>query len=172
MEIWDLYDSNRIKTGEKAVRGLQLAKGKLRIVISVCILGPDGCMLIQQRQPWKGCYPDLWDISAAGSAIAGDTSQSAAEREVLEELGYALDLSEIRPSFTISFNEGFDDFYILKRDIDINTLTLQQEEVKAVRWASRDEIIDMIDQGIFVPYHKELIDLIFAMQDKIGAHKH
>ncbi|MCI8332795.1 MAG: NUDIX domain-containing protein [Clostridiales bacterium] len=172
MEIWDLYDGNRAKTGEKAVRGEPLAAGKMRIVVSVCFLNGDGNMLIQQRQPWKGCYPDLWDISAAGSAIAGENSQDAAQREVMEELGYALDLSQFRPSFTMNFNHGFDDFYILKRDIDLDTLTLQKEEVKAVRWAGKEEILSMIDQGIFVPYHKELIDLIFAMQDHLGAHQY
>ncbi|MCI8590452.1 MAG: NUDIX domain-containing protein [Clostridiales bacterium] len=171
MEIWDLYDQNRSKIGETAVRGLPIDKGKFRIVVSICIIGHDGRMLIQQRQPWKGCYPNLWDISVAGSAIAGETSQRAAEREVLEELGYSLDLSEVRPSFTINFFEGFNDFYIVKRDIDLSRLTLQAEEVQAVRWASKEEIADMIEQGTFIPYHPEVISLIFAMQDHIGAHR-
>ena len=53
-------------------------------------------MLIQHRQPFKSGWSDLWDITVGGSAVSGDTSQTAAEREVLEEIGYKLDLSNIR----------------------------------------------------------------------------
>ena len=42
----------------------------------------------------------MWDISVGGSAIQGDSSQTAAEREVLEELGIKLDLQGVRPHFT------------------------------------------------------------------------
>lgn len=32
----------------------------------------------------------MWDLTVGGSAISGDTSQMAAEREVYEEIGYPL----------------------------------------------------------------------------------
>ena len=170
MEIWDVYDRDRVKTGETAERGPPHGQGQYHIVVSICIIGSDGKMLIQQRQPWKEGYPDLWDITVGGSALAGETSGKAAEREVLEEIGYPLSLTNVRPSFTVNFYEGFDDFYIVKADIDLCTLRLQQEEVKAVKWASKDEILSMMDQGSFIPYHKQIIELIFAMKDHLGAH--
>ena len=52
--------------------------------------------------------PYMWDVTVAGVAAKGDSSQSAAEREALEELGLALDSSDKRPHFTVNSEAGFD----------------------------------------------------------------
>lgn len=82
MEIWDLYTKDRIKTEETMVRGEKITKGFYRLVVHVCIFNSQGEMLIQQRQLFKSSWPNMWDVTVGGSAISGDTSQSAAEREV------------------------------------------------------------------------------------------
>ena len=170
MEIWDLYTKDRIKTEETMVRGEKITKGFYRLVVHVCIFNSRGEMLIQQRQPFKSSWSNMWDITVGGSAISGDTSQSAAEREVYEEIGYKLSLDGIRPALTINFEDGFDDMYIIKKDIEISDLYLQYEEVKAVKWASKEEILKLIDEEIFIPYHKSLIELLFFMKDTKGTH--
>lgn len=170
MEIWDLYTKDRIKTEETMVRGEKITKGFYRLVVHVCIFNSRGEMLIQQRQPFKSSWSNMWDITVGGSAISGDTSQSAAEREVYEEIGYKLSLDRIRPALTINFEDGFDDMYLIKKDIEISDLYLQYEEVKAVKWASKEEILKMIDEEIFIPYHKSLIELLFFMKDTKGTH--
>ena len=109
MEIWDLYTKDRIKTEETMVRGEKITKGFYRLVVHVCIFNSRGEMLIQQRQPFKSSWSNMWDITVGGSAISGDTSQSAAERKVYEEIGYKLSLDGIRPALTIKFEDGFDD---------------------------------------------------------------
>lgn len=127
-------------------------------------------MLIQHRQPFKSGWSDLWDITVGGSAVSGDTSQTAAEREVLEEIGYKLDLSNIRPSFTINFKNGFNDIYLVEREIEIDTLKLQYEEVKEVKWATADEIKSMIESGEFIPYDKSFIDMLFFLRNHNGLY--
>lgn len=112
----------------------------------------------------------MWDITVGGSAVSGDTSQTAAEREVLEEIGYKLDLSNIRPSFTINFKNGFNDIYLVEREIEIDTLKLQYEEVKEVKWATADEIKSMIESGEFIPYDKSFIDMLFFLRNHNGLH--
>ena len=94
----------------------------------------------------------------------------AAEREVYEEIGYKLSLDGIRPSLTINFDKGFDDIYLIQKDIDISKLKLQYEEVQSVKWASKEEILSMIDEEIFIPYHKSLIDLLFFMRTSKNSH--
>ena len=64
MELWDVYDINRNKTGKTAVRGEGLPEGGYHLVVHVCIIGSDGRMLIQQRQPFKHGFSNLWDVSA------------------------------------------------------------------------------------------------------------
>lgn len=169
MELFDLYDENRIKTGKTIERGKEIPDGLYHIVVHVCIFNSNGQMLIQQRQPFKAGWPDMWDVSVGGSAVSGDTSQTAAEREVFEEIGHKINLNHHRPVLTVHFDHGFDDIYTVIEDIDINNLVLQPEEVQAVKWATEEEIIGMIDDGIFIPYHKELIKLLFFMRNHRGT---
>lgn len=170
MEIWDLYDKDRIKTGETMVRGSQFKENTYHLVVHVCVFNLEGKMLIQQRQPFKDGWPNMWDITVGGSAVSGDTSQLAAEREVYEEIGYKLSLDGVRPALTINFDKGFDDIYLIQKDIDISKLKLQYEEVQSVKWASKEEILSMIDKEIFIPYHKSLIDLLFFMRTSKNSH--
>ena len=170
MELFDLYTEDREKTGKTMVRGEKVPEGLYRMVIHVCIFDETGRMLIQQRQPFKEGWPNRWDISVGGSAVAGDSSRSAAERETMEELGLSIDLTEVRPSLTIYFEHGFDDYYILTKEVDLDTLRLQPEEVQAVRWAEPEEILQMIDDGRFIPYEKGLIGFLFSRRIYRGAH--
>jgi isopentenyldiphosphate isomerase len=170
MELWDLYDHDRLPTGETHERGTPLPQGRYHMVVHVVIFNTKGEMLIQQRQPFKSGWPNLWDVTVGGSAIAGDTSRSAAQRETLEEIGLHIDLSSEQPKLTIPFDVGFDDIYTLVMDVDLNALHLQESEVQAVRWAGMEDIFSLMKAGQFLPYHRSLIELLFAMKDSRGAH--
>ena len=170
MELFDLYTGEREKTGRTMVRGEPVPEGFYRLVIHVCIFDPQGRMLIQQRQPFKAGWSNLWDLSVGGCAVAVDSSRSAAERETLEELGLSLDLSDVRPTLTMHWDHGFDDYYAVTQAVDPDSLRLQYEEVQAVRWASMEEILEMIDDGRFIPYEKSLIGLLFFRRNHRSSH--
>ncbi|WP_318246316.1 NUDIX hydrolase [Bacillus sp. PS06] len=144
MELWDVYDINRNKTDRTWVRGKELKSGDFHLVVHVCIFNSNGEMLIQQRQSFKEGWPNLWDLTAGGSALAGDTSQTAAERELYEEIGLKVDFQQVRPHLTINFENGFDDFYLIQEEVQLHMLTLQYEEVQNVKWASKADILTMI----------------------------
>ena len=163
MELWDVYDKNRLLTGKTGERGKPLPEGGYHMVVHVCLFNQKGQMLIQQRQAFKHGWPNLWDVTAGGSAIAGETSAQAAQRELFEEVGYAADFSALRPHLTINFSNGFDDYYFLEREVELSLLKLQEEEVQAVAWAEKDEILEMIAQGSFVPHRSAFISLLFEM---------
>ncbi len=169
MERFDLYTADRQKTGRTLERGERTPDGLYRLVIHVCIFDEAGRMLIQQRQPFKATWSNLWDVSVGGCAVTGDTSRTAAEREVREELGLAIDLTDVRPTMTLCWDHGFDDYYVLTKNLDLETLTLQPEEVQAVRWASKDEVLAMIDDSRFIPYEKSLIELLFTRRTNRNA---
>lgn len=171
MELWDIYDITRNKTNRIMVRGADFNKGDYHMVVHICIFNLKSEMLIQQRQPFKEGWPNMWDITVGGSAIKGDTSQMAAERELMEELGIKISLQNIRPYLTINFDNGFDDIYLIQKDIDIADLTLQYEEVQRVKWASKEEIFSMIDSGEFIPYYQSLIQLLFDIKNRYGCHQ-
>ncbi len=167
-ELWDLYSRDREKTGKIHRRGDSLKEGEYHLVVHICIFNSKNELLIQQRQPFKEGWPNMWDVTAAGSALQGETSQQAAEREVAEEIGLKIDLSNNRPNFTINFARGFDDYYLLEQEVDLASLHLQEEEVQAVRWVSKEEVLAMQAQGTMIPYW--FLDKLFEIRDMQGAH--
>ena len=90
------------------------------------------------------------------------------EREFREELGVSLDLSGLRPSVTVNFDGGFDDFYILTKDLSPEDLTLQREEVRAVRWAALEDVLGMLRREEFIPYPESFLRFLFDMRDQFG----
>ena len=164
-EIWDVYDVNRQRTGKTVVRQAAWGFEKYHLIVHVCVFHPDGRMLIQKRAHEKGAWADLWDISAGGSALAGEDSWQAAEREVREELGLQLDLREVRPHLSVNYERGFDDFYSVIRNVDPGRLVLQATEVSEVRWANLQEVRRMEHEHMFVPYFPGLIDLMWQIRD-------
>ena len=169
MEKWDLYDRHRYKIGKQLFRGEAMKQGEFHLVVHVCIFNSNGHMLIQQRQPFKQGWSNLWDLTCGGSAVAGDTSQQAASRELFEELGVHYDFEKMRPHFTINFERGFDDYYLIEYDIDLNDLKLQTEEVQAVKWASKEEILELIEQDQFIPYYESIISFLFESRNHYGS---
>lgn len=151
-ELWDVYDKDRARTGRLHRRGERLPEGQYHLVVHVCIFNSQNQMLIQQRQPFKEGWNNMWDLTVGGSAVAGDSSSQAAEREVYEELGLKIDLSGVRPDFSVTFPEGFDDYYLIRKDVELSELVLQETEVQRVKWADKEEVLKMQEEGTFIPY--------------------
>ena len=182
MEKWDLYDENYQPTGRTISRGAPLPDGTYHLVVHVVLRNAKGQMLIQQRQETKAMYPGMWDITLAGNALAGESSQEAASREIGEELGVKLDLTGIRPDVTVHFHSGFDDIYLIREGSEgakkafgerpfpsgMEDFTLQEEEVQAVRWASEEEVLDLLERGEFLPYYPGFLSYLFAMEENSG----
>lgn len=168
MELVDLYDENRAPLGRTAERYGPKGPGEYRTVVHVCAFSRDGRFLIQRRTENKHIWPGRWDLSVGGGVDAGETSRQAAEREFREELGVALDLTGVRPSCTVNFDGGFDDFFLVERDLGLEELTLQKEEVARARWAELPEILDMVDRGEFIDYPKSFLAFLFDMRGTFG----
>jgi len=161
MEVWDLYDEERRLTGETMRRGDPIPEGRYHLVVHCAIFNAAGQMLIQHRQPFKQGWSDLWDISMGGSAVRGDDSRRACEREVREELGLKLDLTGMRPVCTLYFPGIINDVYVVHRELDPAALVCQPEEVSEARWASEEEVLAMIAEGAFIPYTPAFVSLLF-----------
>ena len=101
-ELWDVYDVNRQRTGKIIDRPSAWGQEAYHLIIHVAIFDSQSRMLIQRRSPKKKAWADLWDVSAGGSALAGEDSWQAAERETREELGIQLNLRDVLPHFSIN----------------------------------------------------------------------
>lgn len=165
MEFWDVYDKNRKPKGYKIMRGgdRRLGKGEYHLTCHVCLFSADCRMLIQKRNGYKGLWGGLWDITAGGSVLAGESSGAGAARELIEEIGVSADFSSVSPAMTFYHAECISDYFFVEMEVVPEELSLQYSEVTDVRYASREEILAMVRSGEFVPYKESFINLIFDM---------
>ncbi len=162
MERWDIYDRQRQKLGYSKASHESLEDHEYRLVVHGIIINSRNEMLVQKRSRQKEILGGYWDLSWAGSVQKDETSLEGLRRELSEELGLFFRLDK-RPDFTINFENGFDDFFIFRRDLDLKELRLDKEEVEDVNWLDFPAIIKLIEGGEFIPYQKSFIKLIFDM---------
>jgi len=174
-EAWDILGVDGQPTGRVVTRNVgggdpesNLQPGERHKVVIACVFDPDGRLLIQQRTPTKVDWPNFWDLTG-GSALKGETSQQAISRELSEEVGLHLDFSVQVPHVTLTTPTAFIDIYLADvPSIDLTKLVLQDDEVQAVRWATLPEILNMVGDGTFCPYHRSLKQLIFDVRCRPG----
>ena len=163
LELWDIYDEYRRPLGYTRARGERLAKGEFHIDAHLCLFDSMDRMLIQERQTSKLSFPGKWDLTAGGSVTAGETSRSAIERELYEEMGLRVSLDRAIPPLTLNYSWGFDDIYVARTTAKLSDLRLQAEEVRSARLASLDEVLTLADCGLFVPHPPSLIRYLFDL---------
>jgi len=161
MEIRDLYDVNKNLTGKTFVKGEQVPNGYYYLIVAVILENSKGDFLIQKRVLRKG---GKWALTA-GHPKSGENSFIGLCSEVSEELG--IDISKDNPKLVDTWinNDQIFDIYYLKKDIKIDDIVIQEEEVDGVRYASIDEINDMHSKGEF---HENHFILFNKCLDKIG----
>lgn len=152
MELWDILDCNRQKTGKLIERGQPMRQDEYHLVVHVWISNSQGQYLISKRTPNK-TYPLMWETTG-GSAIAGDSSLQAALREVKEELGIKLNPNGGKCIYSyknqLSNFPDFVDVWLFQQEIDITSVVYQADEVCDARWATLEEIKQLIVDGKFV----------------------
>lgn len=163
MELVDIYDAQHRRTGRSMERNGKVGPGDRLLIVHVCLFNSRGEMLIQKRQDTKDRYPGCWDVSAGGFAGSGEDSVDCALRELSEELGLKPEKDRLHFLLTEPFSYVLDDFYLLRGDYDVNSLTLQAEEVSEAAWAGWEEISAMLTDGRFVDYDRGLMERIFAL---------
>lgn len=149
-ELWDVYDENRNRTGRVHRRGEPLKPGEYHLVVHVWMMNRNGEFLLTRRSPNKG-FPNLWE-STGGSALAGDDSIVAAIREVKEETGLTLEPSGGTLVLTSRKDNYFRDVWLFRQDFDLREVVLQPGETTDCRYAGKDRIVQMYQNGQLVPY--------------------
>ena len=142
-ELRDLYDINSNKTNKTYRKGDLIPEGYYPMVVMVVIRNSNGEFLMQKRVESKG---GDWGVTG-GHPKSGETPIEGIITELKEELG--LDFS--KENF-IEYDSGCDGkdcykMYFVTKDININDITIQQEELSEVRWFTMDELKGMVNSG-------------------------
>lgn len=142
MEMVDKLDNKRQMLNRTTERSEKI-EGEYRQSVHTWIMNSKGEFLIQKRSPNKKTFPNMWS-QTGGGVDEGETTLQAALRECNEELGVSIDLNNIE--LILSFKRKFDfvDVWLVKQDIDISNIVLQEEEVSEVKWSSIDEIRELM----------------------------
>lgn len=85
-ELFDVVDGADRVVG-RAARADVHARGLRHRATHVLVYDPRGRLYVQRRALDKECSPGLWDTSAAGHVLAGESYDACAQRELAEELG-------------------------------------------------------------------------------------
>ncbi len=67
----------------------------------------------------------------------------------------------MRPLYTFNFKDGFDDMFVVERDVSLEQIKFVDGEVQAVKWAGQKEILKLIKKKKFIQYYPSVINLIF-----------
>ena len=147
MEYLDLYDENQNLIGEKVLRTkkMELEDGKYIKIVIVFIKNDENKFLIQKTSKQK---ESIW-ATTGGLVSSGYTSDDTIIKEIEEELGLNIDFKELKHIETIKRGHAFQDTYYLEKNIDIEDIKIQEEEVEFVKWLSIEEIKGLIKNNEF-----------------------
>ena len=155
-EFWDLLDSEGNKTGEKVVGLENIPEGFYHLGVDVWVVNSENKILIQKRSSQKRLSPNVWAMTG-GSNISGETSIETIEREVKEELGIELNSKNMILATKFKTGHVWIDTYFVRQEIDLEKVVLQEEEVWNVKWASFDEIEELVQKGQFIQHRWEFV---------------
>lgn len=167
MEYWDIYDKNKQKTGRKMKRNdWCLADDEYHLSVLGVVKRTDGRFLITKRVMTKHWAPGWWEVPG-GACMAGEESEEAVVREVLEETGLDVTKDSWTGGYKFTYhreNPGtgdnyFVDVYCFCGDFDENDVHAQETETDGFMIASLEEIEEYARQGIFL--HFDSIKQVF-----------
>ena len=164
-EIFDVVDEHDRVIGQ-APRSVVHAQKLLHRAVHIFVFNSRGELLLQKRSATKDEYPLCYTSSASGHLSAGETYETAAPRELKEELGLSG-----RLEWLSKFSAGPDtsqEHTVLYRTVTDASPRIDPNEISAVTFHRLNEIAGMIDREphVFSPcfvtlfqwYQRHLID--------------
>ena len=179
MEFLNVCNKYGENTGEVIERNIAHSTGALHRVIQLWIINSNNEILIQQRSLNKESGANLWYVSVGGHIDADENIENTLIRETKEELGLdiSLYLDSIEYLFTFKdnlilnnnayFDNEFYDVFVLKADFKISEITIQKEEVQAVKYISYDDFENIVitEDKTFLHHKKGYQYLLLALKD-------
>lgn len=141
MEIWDLYDKNRILTGKTHVRGERIPEGSYHLVVHVWLRAPDGRYLMSRRAPTRKRFPMLWEC-VGGAVVQGEDTYLGAVREVYEEVG--IDLHGRKGKVIYTKMRDLIEEKVFRDILDVWLFDLKEGEREDLERATTDEVAECL----------------------------
>jgi len=119
--------------------------GRYFMIVLIFIENDKHKFLIQKTSNEKGSEY----ATTGGHVTYGDNGLITALKEVEEELGIKISETEINFVDSIKYPVAYCEIYYIHKNVNIEDLILQEEEVESVDWYSVDEIKKLISNNQF-----------------------
>jgi len=158
MELWDAYDSSLVKIENVTlVRDETIPEGMFHLVCDILVKHVDGTFLLMKRDSQKP-FGGMWEATAGGSALAGETPLQCAVRELREETGIiSTDLAEVGREVSNRTHSIYVEFLCIT-DWNKNKISLQKGETVDYKWISREELLAMNQDELLTERMQKYID--------------
>ena len=150
MEYWDVYDKKGKWKRRVIKKGERLKNNEYHIIAEGWILRDDGNFIIQRRALDKKSFSGMWYCSAGGSVISRETPKEGMVREFKEELGIDISEDELGLKRIITERNTIFYIYLVRKNISLDEITLQEEEVMDVDLADPSKIKKMVEDKTFI----------------------
>lgn len=122
--------------------------------VGIAVFGTDGRLLVHRRAEDKDVWPGRWDLAVGGVVSAGEDYDTAAVREVAEEIGVEVGVGgvELRPIGAGRYAD--DDVAAIVHCYSIvhdGPFTFDDGEVVEVRFVDRAALDELLAVATFVP---------------------
>ena len=158
MELWDAYDRNLEKIeGMTLIRGEKIPEGVYHLVCDIIVRHTDGEYLLMQRDSRKH-YGGMWEATAGGSALQGESPLDCAIRELREETGIRAEyLEEVGRVRAAGRNAIYCEFLCIT-DCKKDSIILQEGETSAYKWVTQDELLSMKREELVTQRMQNFVD--------------
>ena len=150
MESWDVYDKKGQWKRRAIRKGERLKNDEYHIIVEGWILRDDGNFIIQRRALDKKSFAGMWYCSAGGSVISRETPKEGMVREFKEELGVDISEEELRLKRIITEKNTIFYIFLVRKNISLDEIKLQEEEVMDVDLADPNKIRKMVEDKTFI----------------------
>ena len=143
MELEDLYDSKFNRLGKTIRRRVDEIPDGMNIMQSYILIKNNGKYLLEQATARSNNTLAI----PGGHVLAGEDGLIGLRRELKEELGLEnLNIKQI-DTIIYPYKNYIFNIYLIEDDIDINKIVYDSDEVVAVNWYTKNEILDKIKNG-------------------------
>lgn len=120
--------------------------------VFVVVQSSDGRVLVHQRSPDKDIWPSWWDMAVGGVVGLGEDWDTAARREVEEEIGVVADPEPIDDGVLAVYEDDMVSLVGRRyRVVHDGPFTFADGEVVQARFVTRDELARLVDDVPFLP---------------------
>lgn len=144
----------------RVVTRAQMRAARLRHrCVYIAVVDDRGRLLIHQRSWEKDLWPGRWDICAGGVVAAGEPWDVAARRELAEEVGLTVDITEIgRGAYDDADAHSVGVVYRAQCTAEeAAAVRFADGEVIAAEWVDRTDLIAAMGQRTFVPDSQHVV---------------